>query len=333
MMIDPFAPYAPLFTMTALTASIDSAIYMPQQISGAGLYTSQGLTTTTAWVEYRDDVLFVFDVLPRGAPGQRVTGRSRNGEEFAIPHIPAEGEMMADEVQGVRAFGTENVAETVQSRIDSHLSVMRQSMDYTKEYHRMLNFGGEYMTAGGSIASLHTKLGTTKQTADFGVSDNIDTDGRAQVFDIKKGKIRKALGGLPYRGLHAYCSEDFFEGLLTDKGRKDTYKNQPQAGQLREEAETKMTLWGVTWEWYDGDELIHVPEGKAYLFPKGVPGLFLTRNAPANYAETVNTQGRPYYAKSQPMDFNKGMEFEAQANPLNIVTRPQAIIELTRRDA
>ena len=57
--------------------------------------------------------------------------------------------------------------------------------------------------------------------------------------------------------------------------------------------------------------------------------MYLSRFAPANYAETVNTIGLPYYAKSRMLDFDKGVEIEAQSNVLNIATRPTALVELT----
>ena len=39
-----------------------------------------------------------------------------------------------------------------------------------------------------------------------------------------------------------------------------------------------------------------------------MPGLFVTRFGPANYVETVNTLGLPYYAKSEPLEMGKGMK-------------------------
>lgn len=57
---------------------------------------------------------------------------------------------------------------------------------------------------------------------------------------------------------------------------------------------------------------------------------FITRYAPANYTETVNTMGLPMYAKAEPRKFNKGFDIEAQTNPLNLCTRPGAIVKLTK---
>jgi hypothetical protein len=45
--------------------------------------------------------------------------------------------------------------------------------------------------------------------------------------------------------------------------------------------------------------------------------------------ETVNTIGIPYYAKQEARRMNKGIDFEAQSNPINLCTRPRAIVKLT----
>ena len=56
--------------------------------------------------------------------------------------------------------------------------------------------------------------------------------------------------------------------------------------------------------------------------------MFLTRFAPADYLETVRGIGLPYYTKTAPMRMNKGIQLESQSNPLNINTRPDAVIRL-----
>ena len=46
--------------------------------------------------------------------------------------------------------------------------------------------------------------------------------------------------------------------------------------------------------------------------------------------KTVNTIGLPRYAARESMDFNKGVEFEVQANPLHLNLRPRAVVKLTK---
>jgi len=69
-----------------------------------------------------------------------------------------------------------------------------------------------------------------------------------------------------------------------------------------------------------------VEAGAAYCFPVGCPGLFTTTYAPAEFIETVNTIGRPFYAKQQLMDFDRGVMIATETNPLCLCTRPMTLV-------
>jgi hypothetical protein len=69
---------------------------------------------------------------------------------------------------------------------------------------------------------------------------------------------------------------------------------------------------------------------EARFVPAGVPGLFITRFAPADYEETVNTVGLPRYAKQIPMDNGKGRKLEMQTNAISLCTRPGCLYSGTR---
>jgi hypothetical protein len=88
---------------------------------------------------------------------------------------------------------------------------------------------------------------------------------------------------------------------------------------------------GVFWEEYRGNVSGQpfVADGTALMIPEGVPDLFVTHFAPADYMETVNTLGLPYYAKQEAMDFGKGIMVEAQSNPISLCTRPAAVVVLS----
>ena len=65
---------------------------------------------------------------------------------------------------------------------------------------------------------------------------------------------------------------------------------------------------------------------KAYLYPTGVPNLFSTVFAPADYIETVNTMGKPRYVKQYQMANDKGIHMDVQMNALNFCTKPLALM-------
>ena len=77
-----------------------------------------------------------------------------------------------------------------------------------------------------------------------------------------------------------------------------------------------------------GTEFIDPDE--CHLFPTGTPNLFRTYMAPADYNETVNRPGQRIYVKQYDMPNDKGVHFDAQMNPLNICTRPKALMKGTK---
>jgi hypothetical protein len=127
------------------------------------------------------------------------------------------------------------------------------------------------------------------------------------------------------------CGRNFWNRLIVMKAIKETYLNTAMASALRGDARDTFEFGGCTFERYRGrvGDIGYVADDEAWAVPEGVSELFITRFAPADYMETVNTNGLPYYAKQELMDFGKGVELEAQSNPIHLCTRPKAVIKLT----
>lgn len=322
-MVDPFLPSA--FSLTALTAAINNLKYAPQRLSG--MFEEQGIATLTAAIDVQDGVLSLVDVAPRGGPGKVITGPPRKIIPFAIPHLPERASIMADEVQGVRAFGSESQAEVLQTRINERLAIMRRNIDYTMESHRLSALMGNYIDNNGVSTSLFTTFGVSPQTLSFALG-TAGTKIRSKCLTLLS-YIESALDGVPFTGVRALCGSTFFDNLITHANVEATYLNQQAANELRSDPRQELVFGGITFERYRGTSAVKVGDSNAYAFPTGVPGLMITRFAPANYEETVNSIGLPYYAKAEPMPFGKGRALEAQSNPLNLVTRPAAVVKLT----
>ena len=318
---------ADAFRLDTMTAAINKVPYQPRRLGALGLFEERGISTLTASIEERDGVLSLLSVRPRGAPGKPISDGDRRAIPFIVPHIPATAQVLADEVMGVRQFGTENTAETVQNRVNERLADMQADIEYTNECHRVKAVKGVYVDSNGDDVSLFTTFGVSQQDQAIGLHATNSSKIREKALLVRK-KVREGLGGLPWRGVRVLCSDDFWVALLEDKDTKSTYLNQVQASELRGDPTQSFTAFGMVWEWYEGTSDATLGSD-AYAVPEGVPGLFVTRYAPANYEETVNTVGAPYYAKGEPMRFGKGVDLEAQSNPLNLCTRPRAVIKLT----
>lgn len=325
-MVNPFTPNA--FKLETLTAALNNLKYAPGRIGELGLFEEAGISTLDAAIEERDGVLSLVDVAPRGAPGKPVHGEVRRIHTFRVPHLPQRATILADEVQGVRAFGTEGQSEVLQTRVNERLAIMRRNLDYTIESHRIAALMGNFYNVNGDATSLFTTFGVTQQTQNMALSATVSSKAREKA-EIIKEDIESALDGVPYTGVWCLCSPGYWKALLEDKDNKESVLNWTAAATLRADTRDRIELNGITYERYRGTSAVKITDNKAYAFPMGVPGLFITRYAPANYVETVNTIGLPYYAKGEAMPLGKGWEMEAQSNPINLCTRPAAIIELS----
>jgi hypothetical protein len=110
---------------------------------------------------------------------------------------------------------------------------------------------------------------------------------------------------------------------------------QPNAAGLFAGGARPFYFGGVAWINYSGSVTDSagasqplVDTNAAYMFPMGT-SVFKNWYAPADYMETVNTEGLPFYAKQRLMEFDKGVQIETQMNPLPICLKPSVIQKLT----
>lgn len=323
--LNPFAT-SDAFNLVSLTAGINNLAYTPTMVGEMGIFEERGVPNLAVLIEELNETLALIAPAPRNAPGTVVNRNTRKVHSLSIPHLPERATIMADSVQGVREFGSENTAKPIESEINARLAKMRRQIDYTIEYHRLLALAGSYMDLNGDVQSAYTLLGGSRDSVDF-LLGTTTTKLREKCLDAI-GHVEDGLGGVGYSGLEVICHPTFWSKFITHPKVEETYVYS-EGAQLRAGLTNEVMFGGMRWRRYRGSSSAIVTSGKAFLFPVGVPDMYLTRFAPANYQETVNTIGLPYYAKSEPLPFGKGVEIEAQSNPLNICTRPTALVEIT----
>ncbi len=316
------------FSLTQLTAAIQNVPYQPGRLEQMGLFgAAEGLISTTAMIEQYDGVLALVPVSQRGAPASQMTRGSRKLHSFTVPQLKPEESVLADEVLGVRAFGTETELETIAKLVARRLGQMRTNIEYTKESHRLLALKGITIDAAGNQIDLFTTFGVTQDTIDFAL-DVVDTNIRLKILALLES-IEDSLGGLPFSGVRVLCGKTFWSSLIEHKMVKESYLATAAANTLRGDPRMEFEFGGVIFERYRGTSAVKIEDNDAYAIPEGVMNLFIARNAPADYVETVGTLGQPMYAKQWEMEAGRGIKMEAQANPLHLCTRPKAVKKLT----
>ncbi|NIC05260.1 major capsid protein [Billgrantia bachuensis] len=318
-----------IFTLARLTAAINEVEYVPNQIGGLGLFEANGISTTSLVIEKDGEKLGLVENKPRGAPGTVVGGSKRTGISFQTAHLPTTATILADEVQNVRAFGSEDQMQAVQTVVNGRLATMARRIDMTHEHHRLGAIMGQVLDSDGTtvIYDLFHAFGITQQTVAMALG-TATTDVQGKCLDIHE-KIEDALGGLSYTGVTVVCGKSFWRKFIGHKLVKEAYERWQSGAQLRADPREGFMFGGIFWERYRGGGTIKVADTEAYAVPLGVMDLFITRFAPGDYMETVNTLGLPFYSSSEPMKHGKGVELEAQSNPAHLCTRPKACIKLT----
>ncbi|NWA25773.1 major capsid protein [Pseudomonas gingeri] len=318
------------FTVHSLTAAINDQPYVPGRIGALGLFQEEGITTLTVQVEKDGNTLALVPAGERGTSGLVVGGNKRSMIPFNTVHLPQRFSIMADEIQGIRAFGTRTELQAVQDVVNARLAKVRRQLDATHEYQRMGALNGQILDADGKtvLLDIYKTFGVTRKKLSMGLNDP-NTEVRVKCGDALDLQ-EEALGNVTSSGSRAFCGKNYWNKLITHKSVKETYLNTLQAASLRGDARESFEFGGIVWERYRGKVagVSFVHEDKALLIPEGVPDLYISVFAPADYMETVNTQGLPYYSKIKMLDFDKGVSGEAQSNPLHLCTRPLAQILL-----
>jgi hypothetical protein len=324
-MLDVFK--SDIFGVVSLTTSINKLPYVPSRL--APLFRTEGISTTTVVVEEQRGKLMIVPTAARGTSPNVMGGRTRKAKSFLVPHIPLEASIMADDVQNVRAFGSETEIETVAKLTNLKLADMRQAMELTHEWHRIGAIKGIVIdadTGGTELFNWFTEFGISEEVIGIDFTDEDDVKLKANAV---RRLIEDRLGATPYKTLRAFCGSTIFDTLCTSEGVKKAFDRWQESIFLREsQARTEFEYAGVMWEEYRGaiGSTKFVGDDEIRFFPEGVTDLFETYFAPADWMETVNTMGKPVYSKQAPRKWDTGVDFQTQSNPLTLCSRPSVLV-------
>lgn len=325
------------FGVVSLTDAINKIKFVPGRIGEMGLFATTSIATTSVAIEERDGILVLVSPTPRGGTGQTVDKSKRTLRNLGVPHFEINDAVMAEEVQGVRAWGSESAVEMVQDKVTERFTSHSQSMAATEEYASLGAVKGIVTYADSTTLNLFTMFGVSQEAeVDFDLDAATPASGVLRKKCATVGRlVADNLGGLPFTGLHAFCGNAFFDDLIAHAEVRATYTGWPEAKILREgyvspngKVYSAFEFGGIVWENYRGavGNTTFLATDKAHIFPTGVPGLFREVFAPADYIETVNTNGQRLYAKQYPMPNGKGVHLDVQMNALSYCTRPKTLM-------
>ena len=325
------------FDLVTLTAMINNQPFVPGQLGALGIFDEEGVSTTTIKIEEQDGSLSIIEPSARGGPGQTVDDDDRRTITFDIDHYEINDAVNAEEVQGVRMFGSSDQAETVRNRVEGKQAKHARSFDTTLEHQRVGAIKGVVVSGKGKV--LHNLY----DRFDIAVPAPIVLGLGAQVAGIA-GKIKGDVVHLiedeldaTYGHIHATAGRGFMAALWDQKEIRETFLADNQGYFLRDGAPDVIRAGSITFERYKTGRKAKaanlnsgfIADNEARVFPVGVPDLFLTRFAPADLEETVNTIGLPRYTRQYPKLNGKGRHLDSQMNAISLCTQPKVLRTLT----
>lgn len=324
----------PAFNVASLTKAINILPNKYGRLNQLGLMPVQGVATRAISVEEQNGVLTLLPTKPVGAPGTAGKAGKRKVRSFIVPHIPHDDIVLASDVQGVRAFGSQDQMQTVVTEVNNKLQAMRNKHDITLEHLRMGALKGIILDADGStLYDLYTEFEITQKSVDF-VLGTAGTEIREKCAEVVR-HIEDNLLGEVMTSVRCLVSKEFYDKLVKHATVKDAYKYFNQTQNLSGDFRKGFTFGGITFEEYRGSASDgsttrrFIADGEGHAFPEGTTETFQTVVSPADFNETVNTIGLPYYGKLEQRKFGRGYDLHTQSNPLPICYRPGVLVKLT----
>lgn len=331
------------YDLANLTTVINKMPYQPSMLGSMNLFTNKPIDTLVAQIEERHGKLSLLQSTSRKAAGSTLQSEKRELRAFNVPHVKQEDDLWADDVGGVRAFGTTDQLESLDISLDRKIMRMRQNHEATHEFHRVGAIKGIVTDPDGTvILNCYTDFGIAEKEIFWDFTGTAANQFLYAAAVETKRHIQDSLGGDSFAGVVAICGDDWYDSFITCpevQGRYAQWRaSLPQSPIQslsehdvygRASAVNAFEMFGINFVNYRGqiDTVSYVDADECRMFPVGVQDLFETYTSPANYVETINTLGEDVYLKQKMKDFEKGIDLESQSNKLFICTRPAVLVD------
>lgn len=315
-----------IFGQVSLTEAINKLPYKPGKLGEMGLFKQDSISGIIALIEEQNGKLSLVPTATRGTRSTEQTRTKRKMRSFSVPHMPQFDSIRADELLGIRDFGSADSLRTVAKLLNDRNTVMKDDMEATKEYQRCGAIQGLVKDADGTtLYDFFSEFGITEESFafDFGTSPTVKV--KKTCTDILRA-MQFSLGAQRFSGVQAICGDDFWDAFISCEEVEKVFLNW-DSRVLQEQQRDGFMFGGIKWWNYTAKlNTTHmIPVDVARFVPIGAGNTLTEIYAPANFIETVNTPGLPYYSKQERMPFDMGIDLHAQSNPLIMTTRPASL--------
>ena len=309
-------------------------------IGSLGLFGPKPIRGTKFSIEKKNGVLQLVQSSERGTslPGQARSKRAML--DFRTERFGLKSRITADDIDGIRAFGSETELKQVLGEVLDRQEELRGSIDITREYLRAGALQGQVLDADGSVlVDLHQAFGISKKSVDF-VLGTATTDISKKAREVTR-HIRTNLLGDVMTGVMGLMHPEFTDKLMGHADFKERYKhyqNQNGGDPLRDDTSAGFDFQGIRWKEYQGEGPVpqedgtvvtrsFIPAGEVSCFPVGTRQTFRQFNGSADYLGMTNLPGEEFYSALFPdRQEDRFADVEAMMQTLPMCLRPAVLV-------
>jgi hypothetical protein len=339
-LIDAFSGNA--FRMSSLAEAINVVPNTYGRVRELGLFRAKSLPTTTFYIEFKNGVLNLLNTSPRGGNNPTLARTpKRNIRDYRVFHIEHDDFIYADDIQNVRAYGSEFQLQALQELVTESLATLAGKFDITEEWHLVNAIQGLLVDADGTtLFNAFTDFGVSQTSIDFTFATGTPTNDVGQKLVQVVRHIEDNLQGETMTGVHALVGSTWFDRFIAHPSVTQAYQFYASTQEpLRQDVRRRFVHKGVTIEEYRGRATFLNPndtvttrafisDTEARFFPVGTQQAFLNYYGPADFVADANKPGQRLAIKMlpDPSGKDKFIGMHAQMNPFALCTRPATLV-------
>jgi hypothetical protein len=330
---------ADAFSAVSLTQAVDKLGYVPQFLGTIpGLFTPAPVRTTAVWIEERSNAAALIQTSPRSSPPSERGAERRTARAFNTRALGKGSRIVADELQNIRAFGSETEQKTLMAEVARRQLLIKNDVELTMENWRLSCIQGVLKDADGTtIYDWNAEFSQSQPTeVNWDLQNTTPASGiLRQTCNTTIRQILRSLAGVGGSNIKimAACGDQFWDAFTAHPEVRQTYLNWTAAADLRKgNAWETFDFGNITWFNYRSTDeggatpTVGIPTTRAKFFPANA-GIFQMAYAPAPRFEFVNTLGLPTYSWIV-LDEKRDMwaDVETFSYPLAVCTMPGALM-------
>lgn len=310
-------------------------------LNDSGLFSEEFLTTHTVTFEEQNKTLALIGDQFRGAKPQANQDDVRKIRSYPIAHFPITDSILPADIQGKRAYGTQDQAETEAAVIARKMERIRRNMDITMEVGRFstLATGNLYAPNGTISGNLFTDFGVTQTSVDF-VLGTGTTDIMAKTESVIAAMQDNANTGDVITSVIAYCSPEWFAKFIAHSKVQTAYQYYTATEGQQIQRNRAGGNNGLYREFqYGGIRFIEVrtvlagqrlvPAGEVIFVPLGTTDTFVSYFGPANRLDFVNTVAERGYLWMYRDPKGTHIDLDGEFDVVHMIRRPQLVVKGT----